>query len=166
MKLFGWDLALRSLTAVAWALILLSTSTAKSAPANSLRELYAAVGECVQAPTGVAGSEITVIFSIKSDGSLLGKPKISHSRLLGDTNDQKSFVADVFAALSKCFPINITAALGGAVAGRPLAFRIISRPREIKTWKQDVEFVADNGGLLSDVLPSQVMVFTEARERR
>jgi hypothetical protein len=111
----------------------LGASSADSAPANSWRELYTAVGKCIQTPTSAIGSEITVVFSIKRDGSLLGKPRISYAKLLGDTNTQKRFVADIFAALGKCFPLNITKGLGGAVAGRPLSFRIVARPPEIST---------------------------------
>ena len=130
MRLIGRDTPLPILTVAALALIFLEPSDAKSAPANSLRELYTSVGQCIQKPTGVAGSEITIVFSLKRDGSLLGKPRISHAKLLGDPSAQR-FVADVLVAFAKCLPINITEGLGGAVAGRPLVFRIMSRAREI-----------------------------------
>ena len=133
MELVGRNMPLRFLTGVVLTLMFFDPSDAKSAPANSLRELYTAVGECVQMPTDAAGSEITIVFSIKRDGSLFGKPRISHAKLLGDTNAQKRFVGDIFLALEKCLPINITTGLGGAVAGRPLSFRIIGRLREINT---------------------------------
>jgi hypothetical protein len=120
------------LTVIALALLLVISSEAKSAPANSLRELYTALGECVKAPAGLPGSEITIIFSLKRNGSLLGKPKISHAKLLGDTNAQRDFVAGVLAGFDRCLPVSITDGLGGAVAGRPLNFRIISQPRQTK----------------------------------
>jgi hypothetical protein len=121
------------LIVTALALTLFKPSDVKGAPANSLRELYAAFDKCVQVPTAVAGSEITVVFSIKRDGSLLGKPRISHAKLLGNASDEKNFVADVLRASAKCFPISITTGLGSAVAGRLLPFRIISRAHEINT---------------------------------
>jgi hypothetical protein len=102
---------------------------AKSAPANSLRELYSTLGECVKGPFGTPGSELTIIFSIRRDGSLNGKPRISHAKLLGDSRDQSSFVADVAAALERCLPVDITPGLGGATAGRPIILRVVSRPR-------------------------------------
>lgn len=106
-------------------------SDAKSAPANSLQELYAAFGECVKVPGGVTGSELTVIFSLRRDGSLLGKPRISHAHLLGSAAEQRDFVGRVLETFSRCLPIKLTEELGGAVAGRPMSFRIISRPHEI-----------------------------------
>jgi hypothetical protein len=124
---------LRFAKAIALALVLTLPSEAKSAPANTLRELYAAVGVCLKVTTGTPGSEMTIVFSVKSDGSLLGKPKISHAKLLGDPEAQRDFVRDVLAALSKCLPLSMTEGLGGAVAGRPMIFRIVSQPRKLES---------------------------------
>jgi hypothetical protein len=132
MKQAGGNFSRRILRTAALALLLAISSEAKSAPANSLRELYAALGECVKAPVGVPGSEITVVFSLKRNGSLLGKPRISHAKLLGDANAQRDFVASVLAGFNRCLPISITDGLGGAVAGRPMRFRVIGRPRETR----------------------------------
>ena len=52
MKLVGWEISRGISTAVAFALLLLGSSEAKNAPANTLRELYTALGECVKAPGG------------------------------------------------------------------------------------------------------------------
>jgi len=128
MKLVGWEISRGISTAVAFALLLLGSSEAKNAPANTLRELYTALGECVKAPGGFPGSEITVVFSLKRDGSLLGRPRISHAKLLGDSSAQKDFVRNVLATFGKCLPLSITEGLGGAVAGRPMSFRVISQP--------------------------------------
>jgi hypothetical protein len=134
MKLVGWEISRRISTAVALPLLLLGSSEAKSAPANTLRELYTAIGECVKsARVGLPGSELTILFSLKRDGSLLGKPRISHAKLLGDSSAQMAFVANVLAAFDKCLPLSITEGLGGAVAGRPMSFRVVSHPRETDT---------------------------------
>jgi len=117
--------------AAALAMTFLGSAAAQSEPANTLRDLFKALNECLlQAPPSVAGSEITVVFSLKRDGSLLGKPRISHSKLLGEPEAQRSFAAGALAAFSKCLPLSITSELGGAIAGRPMSIRIISRARE------------------------------------
>jgi hypothetical protein len=133
MTLVGWKISRGISTVVALALLLLGYSEAKSAPANTLRELYTALGECVKAPGGFPGSEITVVFSLKRDGSLLGRPRISHTKLLGDSSAQTDFVRNVLAAFDKCLPLSLSPGLGGAVAGRPMSFRVISQPRETDT---------------------------------
>ena len=117
--------------AVALPLLLLGFPEAKSAPANTLRELTAAIGECVKsARAGLPGSELTILFSLKRDGSLLGRPRISHAKLLGNSSAQRAFVGNVLAAFDKCLPLSITEGLGGAVAGRPMSFRVVNHPRE------------------------------------
>jgi hypothetical protein len=134
MKLVGWKISRGISTAVALPLLLLGSSETKSAPANTLRELYTAIGECVKsARAGLPGSELTILFSLKRDGSLLGKPRISHAKLLGDSSAQRAFVESVLAAFDKCLPLSITEGLGGAVAGRPMSFRVVSQPRETDT---------------------------------
>jgi hypothetical protein len=122
---------LRIARAAALALALFGVPEAKSAPANTLRELFMALNQCLlQAPTDTAGSEMTVVFSLKRDGSLLGKPRISHTKLLGDRDAQSRFAAAVLAAFDKCLPLKISAGLGGAIAGRPLSIRVISQGHE------------------------------------
>ena len=58
-----------------------------------------------------------IVFALKRDGSLLGLPRITHSRLVGDADAQKAFVTDAVRALAKCLPVSITDGLGGAIAG-------------------------------------------------
>jgi hypothetical protein len=118
---------------VGLALLLIGSSKVKSAPANTLRELNAAIGECLKVPAGLPGSEITILFSLKRDGSLLGTPRITHAKLLGDQGAQRAFVRNVLAAFDRCLPLSLTEGLGGAVAGRPMSFRVVSHPRETDT---------------------------------
>lgn len=130
MTFKGGNLCRGILAPATVAFLLAASSVAKCAPANSLRELYIAVDACVKAPAGPSGSEVTIVFSLKRDGALLGKPRISHAKLFGDANDQREFIASVLAAFDRCLPVSLTEGLGGAIAGRPMSFRVVSRPRE------------------------------------
>ena len=103
-------------------------AVAAEQPVNTLRELSQTLRECARIHVPPSGSEITVIFSLKRDGSLLGKPRITYTKLEGDRADQQEFVGDTLSALGHCFPLNITDGLGGAIAGRPLSIRFIARP--------------------------------------
>ncbi|MDQ0469680.1 hypothetical protein [Labrys wisconsinensis] len=98
---------------------------AQARPADTLQQLGRALELCLGGTRGLQGSEITVVFSLRRDGSLLGKPRVSYSRLPGDLGDQKRFVASVAQALDGCLPVPITDALGGAIAGRPFAIRLV-----------------------------------------
>ena len=69
-------------------------------PANTLPELWRALGACTRVknvPAAALGSEVTVLFSLKRDGSLQGQPRITHSHLIGGPDEQQAFVS---AALS------------------------------------------------------------------
>jgi hypothetical protein len=107
-----------------------SSSQAADRPANTLRELSAALHQCLVLPPGPAGSALTIRFSLRRDGAVLGKPQITFAKLNGDAPEQRRFVDAVAAAFDRCLPAAITDALGGAIAGRPLSIRFVVRPRE------------------------------------
>jgi hypothetical protein len=116
--------------ATAMTLFIASAVQAAGAPANTLPELWRELGTCVRAPTESVGSELTMVFALKRDGSLLGQPKIVHSYLLGDASAQHAFVSGVIKALAKCLPMSITDGLGRAIAGHPISMRVGRRPKE------------------------------------
>ena len=100
-----------------------------AAPANTLRDLGARLEACLK--TGHSrdelanGSEVTVLFALKRDGSLMGRPRITHSSLIGGVDDQRLFLAAVITAIDGCLPLAVTPGLGGAIAGRPIALRVV-----------------------------------------
>lgn len=114
-------------------IFLLIALPADAAPANTLQELFASLEQCVRAPGGVPGSELTIVFSVKRDGSLLGKPRISYSKLLGNAEAQRTFVAGAIRSVEACLPVSITPSLGNALAGHPMSLRIVSQGRGTET---------------------------------
>ena len=100
-----------------------------NAPANTLHDLGGRLEACLKAGRShdelANGSEVTILFALKRDGGLLGRPRITHSRLIGGLDDQKLFVADVISAIDSCLPLDVTPGLGGAIAGRPIALRVV-----------------------------------------
>jgi hypothetical protein len=92
---------------------------ARAAPANSLHELFDQLGHCILSP----GGEITLRFSLRRDGALLGKPHISYTRLPQDPDKRQRVVENLASALDRCLPAKITPSLGEAIAGRPLVLR-------------------------------------------
>ncbi len=57
------------------ALIALGPLPSQAAPADTLREMAARLGACLKSTADVEGSQITIVFALKRDGALLGKPK-------------------------------------------------------------------------------------------
>jgi hypothetical protein len=106
---------------------------AEARPANTLRELYPMLTRCWLAPLGSDGSTVTVGITLKRDGTVFGQPTITYSKLTGDTDAQKRFVASVLAALAACTPVAITDGLGGAIAGRRVFIRFESQAPQTRT---------------------------------
>ncbi len=98
-------------------------------PANTLKQLWTALYACWQPPPGSAGMEITLTFSLRRDGSLIGQPRATWSKLSGSEDQQRAFVASVLAALERQLPLKLTDSLGGAIAGRPFSMRFAARER-------------------------------------
>ncbi|MBX9932922.1 MAG: hypothetical protein K2Y56_15505 [Methylobacterium sp.] len=114
-------------------LTIFTVAGARAEPASTLDGMWQLLGSCARSvggPAASAGSEVTVLFSIKRDGSLQGQPRITHSKLMGDEAAQKEFLSAALGGIARCFPLSITDGLGGAVAGRPLRLRVMNRPRQ------------------------------------
>jgi hypothetical protein len=126
--------ALCVLAAVGCALMVPQPSArASDAPANTLLELFGKLNHCLMTPKGIIGSELTIVFSLRRDGALLGKPKITFAKLPEDVSDQRKFAEGVETAFDKCLPVAITDGLGGAIAGQPLSMRFVIKARETDT---------------------------------
>jgi hypothetical protein len=87
---------------------------------------------CWRAPPRSEGSTITVGITLKRDGAMFGQPTITYSKLTGNTDVQKRFVAAALAALAACTPVAITDGLGGAIAGRRIFIRFQSGPAQTR----------------------------------
>lgn len=105
---------------------------APQTPADTLAALGQALTACFEAPAGSAGSQITVLVSLRRDGTVLGQPRITFSHLVGNQDQRRLFVAAALGALKACTPVAVTPGLGGAIAGRPFSVRFVggspSRP--------------------------------------
>ncbi len=93
-------------------------------PANTLRQLGEKLGSCFADVTLSPGSEVTIMFSLKRDGSLNGKPRITYAKLPPDDSQRNGDAAVIAHALGVCLPIPITDDLGGAIAGRPFTLHL------------------------------------------
>lgn len=95
--------------------------------AQTLNEVGSALIACWSPPDGSAGMKVTVRLSLKRSGALFGEPRITYSRLGKDEKLNRAFVASVLQSLDDCTPVNLTEAMGGAVAGRPFTLRFQAR---------------------------------------
>jgi hypothetical protein len=123
-----WRIALRwvALTASIVCAAELAVENSDARTLDQLRDLWPALSECWQPPPGSAGMEVTVRFSLKRSGAIIGEPRITYSKLWGSPEKQDAFRNSVISAIRKCTPLHISDGLGGAIAGRPLSLRFIA----------------------------------------
>ncbi|MGO9418319.1 hypothetical protein [Roseiarcus sp.] len=90
----------------------------EAAPANTLMDLRRALGACLAQTSLSAGSRVTIMFMMKRDGSVFGRPRISYAHLEGDEDAKRRFLHEAERAVDSCLPVSVTPALGEAIAGR------------------------------------------------
>lgn len=109
---------------------------------GNLQELYATLKQCWRPPAlpaGDPGRQITVLVSFKRNGEILGKPRITFESTTAGWDAGLAYRVAVMETLQRCTPLPFTAAMGGAVAGRPFTLRFddrrnIPKPIEKRAW--------------------------------
>jgi hypothetical protein len=102
-------------------------ASAAQPQANTLLQLFTNLKLCLSQTEGPVGSQLTLRFSLRRDGSVFGTPRVAYAHFTGDEDASRRFVARALAALNGCVPFGITPGLGGAIAGRPIAIRVIEQ---------------------------------------
>ena len=107
---------------------------AQAAPADTLKDMYSQLSACLSKEAGgeaaSRGAEMTLRFSLRRDGSLIGKPHITYSKLPKDEADKRRVMETIAGAMDRCLPVKITGGLGGAIAGRMISYRFAWKGRE------------------------------------
>jgi hypothetical protein len=111
-----------------------AVAPSQAAPANTLKDMFNQLGDCFSREAGVdegwRGAEMTLRFSLRRDGSLIGKPHITYSKLPKDETDKRRVMDSIAFAMDRCLPVKITGGLGGAIAGQMIAYRFAWKGRE------------------------------------
>jgi hypothetical protein len=94
------------------------------APANTIVEMFTGLKRCLALVAMAEGTEVTIQFSLNRRGGLIGKPRITYAHWTGDDAARKQSAQAIAEGFDKCLPMRITDQLGGAIAGRPIAFRL------------------------------------------
>ncbi|UVK45019.1 hypothetical protein BPNPMPFG_000504 [Mesorhizobium sp. AR07] len=92
-------------------------------PVDTIKEMSDAIFACWKPPAGTAGMSLTLQFSLRRNGTLIGKPRATYSDLGTDTQLSRAFVASILKALDDALPLPFSDSMGGAIAGRMLVPR-------------------------------------------
>lgn len=97
-------------------------------PIDTLQKLYPALAACWEVPAGLSRferTEITARFALRRDGSVIGTPRVTFATQDPDTRARAVLTQATLEAIRRCTPVRVTPALGGAIAGRPIALRFV-----------------------------------------
>lgn len=95
---------------------------------DTLKELYPALAACWEVPAGLSRferTEITARFALRRDGSVIGTPRVTFATQDPDSRARAVLTQATLEAIRRCTPAKVTPALGGAIAGRPIALRFV-----------------------------------------
>ncbi|WP_298260187.1 hypothetical protein [Bradyrhizobium sp.] len=95
---------------------------------DNIGDLFAALRSCWTPPPADAakeGMQMTVRFSFKRSGDLIGPPRMTFATVGTPADVRDTYLKAISASIDACMPLKFTGALGGAVAGRPIAIRYV-----------------------------------------
>jgi hypothetical protein len=95
---------------------------------NAIRDLLAALRSCVTPPAAddaLRGMQVSMRFSLSRDGKLIGEPRFTYASR-DVSQKMRDLYRDAMAqSLHDCVPFRFTRGFGSAIAGRPIAVRVI-----------------------------------------
>jgi hypothetical protein len=98
-----------------------TTGRGLSAELKSVQDIGKAIEACWHPPAGIRDSSVTLRFSFKRDGSLLGPPQSTAIRVKGDDKARKAFVGAAMKAVTDCTPLSFSPDLAKGMAGQVFA---------------------------------------------
>ncbi len=103
---------------------------------NTIDDLFTALRACWMPPssdTVSEGTEMSVKFSLKRDGRLIGPPRMTHVTDGVSTHIRDVYFNSIVASLDGCVPFVLTKGFSNAIVGRPIMIRYVDN----RTLKPD-----------------------------
>ena len=95
---------------------------------DNIGDLFAALRSCWTPPqpdSAKEGMQMTVRFSFKRSGDLIGPPRMTFATAGVPSEVRETYFKAINDSISACVPLKFTGNLGGALAGRPIAIRYV-----------------------------------------
>ena len=104
---------------------------------DNIGDLFAELRSCWTPPPAESakqGMQMTVRFSFKRSGDLIGPPRLTFATQGTPADVRDTYLKAINDSIGACVPLKFTGNLGGALAGRPIAIRYVDN-RDIDTQK-------------------------------
>jgi hypothetical protein len=105
------------------AALLAPTSASHADPVRNADELGAALLACWTPPAGSDGSFVTLSFSLKRDGTLIGQPRPTEIDVNGDSQARQRFIDGAVKAIETCVPVEFSPEFAAGVGGQVFTLR-------------------------------------------
>lgn len=109
--------------------MLATAGQAWAEPLKTMEDVGAALHACWTPPADTDGSSVTLSFSFKRDGTLIGPPRPTAIDVKGDENERRAFVDAAIAAVEKCLPLEFAPSLTSGIGGNVFTMEFKS-PKE------------------------------------
>ena len=103
--------------AIAGLLTIGATIQSRAEPLKTMDEVGAALEACWTPPPGMPNSSVTLSFSFKRDGTLIGPPQPTEIKVEGDEQVRQQFVDAAIAAVENCTPLDLAPAIADGIGG-------------------------------------------------
>ncbi|MER9293064.1 hypothetical protein NKI71_22785 [Mesorhizobium sp. M0510] len=97
-----------------------------AAELNTMNDVGTAIQACWTPPADAGTASVTLSFSFKRDGTLIGPPRPTAIKVEGDAKAKKSFVDAATTALQNCLPLTFSAKLAQEIAGNVFTLQFAS----------------------------------------
>lgn len=92
--------------------------TPQEKPAATMRDLQAHFKICLRPFHEADGSQLTIYFSVKSDGQVFGRPRaVSFGSNIND-EDRKNILSDFLRAFRSCMPLQLDKRMAQTIPGK------------------------------------------------
>lgn len=95
---------------------------------NTIRDMFDALRACWVPPPQDEerpGMQMSVRFAFKRNGEMIAPPRVTYTSPDAPADSKDRYHDAILAALDRCTPMPFSVALGGAIAGRPIAIRYV-----------------------------------------
>ncbi|HBQ32956.1 hypothetical protein [Brucella anthropi] len=99
------------------AVTITATGTVQAQELKTMDDVGGALNACWSPPSDSKNSAVTLSFSFKRDGSLIGPPRASAINVQGDDKAKKAFVDAAIEAVEKCAPLKLAPSLAQGIGG-------------------------------------------------
>jgi len=106
-----------ALSTIVGTVLMAAIGQSNAASLDTMNDVATAIQACWTPPSDAGNSTVTLSFSFKRDGTLIGPPKTTAIKVAGDEKARQAFVDAATAALRNCLPLSFSPALAKGVAG-------------------------------------------------